>query len=574
MLALAAILPFSPALTADFVEWDDDINVTQNPHIQGLDGERLLWMWGTAEHAMRYKPLNWLGWALLYRVQGLRPLGFHLANLAFHAANTALLFLVLRRMLLVAGAGNPKAPTVTGGTVAAGGGALLWAWHPLRVEPVAWVTGLPYGMAVFFLLLAWLAYLEANRSETRNPRVCYWASVGAFALALLSYPIVLVFGAVLVALDVAVLRRLPRESGGWLAPAVRRVWLEKIPFVVLAVALLAPTLVGRVRAGSGDLYEGPAGWAEFGFFPRAMQAFYVWAYYVWKPLLPTDLSVVYTTFYGFAPGGAPFVLSLIFVVGVTVVLVLLRGRWPGVLALWLTYLAVTIPVLGLMERPHSPSDRYAHLPNLAWAVAIAFGLARCWSRPSARGVSLAVGATLALLCGFLSFWQPALWNNSLTLFEATLESLDGSVHAGDIAWRLGRLHARAGNAERAAQSFLLFRKTGLRNPDGHGYAAAFWLLRDDGEAAGHHAGEVLRANPKDHVALNVLATVAFRRRDFGRAREFFEASLTAEPGQPGVLEKLAETLDQLGQAGEAARVRERARILGTQTAAPIRSGSR
>ena len=104
-----------------------------------------------------------------------------------------------------------------------------------------------------------------------------------------------------------------------------------------------------------------------------------------------------------------------------------------------------------------------------------------------RGVGVAVSLTLALLFGLLSFWQTAIWSNSLTLFGATLESLEGSVFAGDFTWRLGLIHARAGNDDRAAEYFEWFRKTGLKDSLGHRYAAAFALAHDELPAANQHA---------------------------------------------------------------------------------------
>ena len=94
---------FSRVLLADFVQWDDGISVYQNPHIQGLDWARLRWMFSDASYAMRYKPLTWLAYALIYQLGGLKPFGYHLANLLLHGGNTVLVFGVIRQ-LLAAGA--------------------------------------------------------------------------------------------------------------------------------------------------------------------------------------------------------------------------------------------------------------------------------------------------------------------------------------------------------------------------------------------------------------------------------------------------------------------------------------
>ena len=108
VLFLLTFAVFSRVLLADFVLWDDDISVSQNPHIQGLDWARLHWMFSDSSYAMRYKPLTWLTYALVYQVGGLKPLGYHLVNLLLHCFNTVLVFVVLRRLLLAGAAGTKR----------------------------------------------------------------------------------------------------------------------------------------------------------------------------------------------------------------------------------------------------------------------------------------------------------------------------------------------------------------------------------------------------------------------------------------------------------------------------------
>src|SRR5262249_19183481 len=108
MMALfgLALAVFSPILANDFVQWDDDISVYQNPHIQGLDGERLRWMFSSGAHAIRYKPLIYLVYALIYQVSGPHAFGYHLVSLIIHSLNVVLVFILLPRFL----SGNSAQP--------------------------------------------------------------------------------------------------------------------------------------------------------------------------------------------------------------------------------------------------------------------------------------------------------------------------------------------------------------------------------------------------------------------------------------------------------------------------------
>src|SRR5260370_35258212 len=98
---------FRGLTSANFVQWDDDINVYQNPHIQGLDWERLRWMFTDVGYAMRYKPLTWLCYALIHQWSGLKPFGYHMGSVLLPCVNSVLAVAGIRRMLA---AGRRRSP--------------------------------------------------------------------------------------------------------------------------------------------------------------------------------------------------------------------------------------------------------------------------------------------------------------------------------------------------------------------------------------------------------------------------------------------------------------------------------
>ena len=59
--ALVALVfaAFGPALGHGFVNWDDPIIVTGNPHYRGLSGEHLRWMF-TSFYGGHYEPFTWV----------------------------------------------------------------------------------------------------------------------------------------------------------------------------------------------------------------------------------------------------------------------------------------------------------------------------------------------------------------------------------------------------------------------------------------------------------------------------------------------------------------------------------
>src|ERR1700733_6098595 len=116
-------LVYLPALRCGFI-WDDDAHVVENPTVQSRDGLSRIWLDRRANH--QYYPLVYSTFWVEYRLWGLNPAGYHLVNVAIHAATTVLLW----RLLV--------ALDVPGAWLA----AAVFGGHPVHVESVAWITEL------------------------------------------------------------------------------------------------------------------------------------------------------------------------------------------------------------------------------------------------------------------------------------------------------------------------------------------------------------------------------------------------------------------------------------------------
>ena len=82
----------------DFLNYDDTLYITENDRTQqGLDLDNVKWAFTTG-HASNWHPLTWLSYMLEVSLFGVAPAAHHLVNVLFHAANTVLLFYLLRAM--------------------------------------------------------------------------------------------------------------------------------------------------------------------------------------------------------------------------------------------------------------------------------------------------------------------------------------------------------------------------------------------------------------------------------------------------------------------------------------------
>ena len=434
--AIAIWAVFGDARNFSFVLWDDDHNLQQNPHLSGVTWENLRWMFTDTSYARRYIPLAWLGWNVDHDLFGLTARSAHLGNVLFHLLNTGLVFFVIKAGLRFWREGGNDAGRCPS-TVAATLGALIWALHPLRVEVVAWASGRIYAQAACFLLTSLWCYLKSTESAPGSApaRRFQWGSVLALALSLLTYPLALSFVGVLLALEWYRPGRPAAAPGtSWtrqLPPLLR----AKLPYFAVTLAVLGLTLWARLNVQAVG-WKPPVTLAEFGTVPRFLQACYVWAYYLWKPLLPFHLSPFYTQLISFRAGDAAFVASLLAIAVITAALCWQHRRWPGLWLLWLCHLLVLAPVLGLTEHPHFASDRYSYLSAVPWSVALAVVIVQLWSRPARRAILLVATSAVIVAAGALTMTQAAVWRNTESLGQHMLGQLGDHPRRFDIYSRM------------------------------------------------------------------------------------------------------------------------------------------
>jgi len=568
ILLIVTALVYWRSLGGEFLTWDDNINVSKNPHIQGLDAERITWMFTDTQVALRYKPLSWLAWAIVFEFGGLNPFGFHLANLVLHCLNTVLLFLAVMALFTArTGGGALKKPSVL---FVAAWAALLWALHPLRVEPVAWVTGLPYDLCLFFLLGSLLFYLSSNDPllSLQKRLGCYWCSVVGFLLASLAYPIGLGFPAVLVTLDWFLFDRFKSATGLFNPGGAWKCLVGKAPYALIALFLVALAVYGRIPPEGTWSTAKPPSLDEFGLASRAMQACYICIYYVWKFWFPFDLSPIYTTLLVFKPLDLPFISSALLLALLSVLLIVKRRKWPIALALWICHLALLVPVFGLTEHPHFPSDRYGFVVGIIWPVLLGYGLLRSLET---RHRVAAVSVSFVLLVGaaLVSSRQLVFWHDDVSFFQYTLGTLPEDSSFGTMVQR--RLAAAYKTRKYPEQALLCFANILRSKPeDVSAHENCADILFDLGRfaEAQRHYEQILQIEPGKALHHNVMGCILAARGDSTNAITEFKAALKLEPALASANRNMAAILARLGMTAEAEFYRTQATVTSSKASRP------
>ena len=492
LVVAVAMLVFVPALSYEWLNWDDPGAFLENPHYRGLGPRQLVWMF-TTFHLGHYMPLTWLTLGWDYALWEMSAWGYHLTNMLLHAG-TALLFYFLALRLLRLALGDATA----GGfqlRLGAAAAAVFFAAHPLRAESVAWITERRDVLSGLFYVGAALAYVKAVGDGPRRGGL-YGISLALFVGALLSKSITVTLPVALLVLDLYPLRRLGGRQG-WMRWGV---WAEKIPFFALGLAaswlaFLALMPLGNMRS-----------MADMSPTIRAVLGLYSLTFYLWKTVLPLDLSPLYTfpmlvTYYHLA----------VALGGTALALVLVRYV-PAFSASWVIYAVTVLPVSGVFHNgPQTVADRYSYLACLPWALWV--GAAVAWhpgAVPAARAVAAALRTVVAVaLVGYaaLAWQQAAIWHDSVALWRHALavdpESRNAHAYLGRAYAEAGMVPEAIGEYEEAAARF--------NNKPGF-YVLIARLLEDDDNdrAALAYYRAVLRTAPGDGEACAGVRRIAER----------------------------------------------------------------
>lgn len=523
---------FLPAVWFTFLNWDDQAVVTQNTSLAGPGV--VAWAF-TTTYMEHYQPLGWLAWAAARSLFGLNAVAFHSLNVAAHVA-CVLLVWAAGRMAMAAAMPSMAAPWRERAAVAA---ALLFGLHPLRVEVVAWISALPYALAVALLLASWLAYRRATRTRASWPG----AALLLYAASLAVRPVGLGFPAVLIIVDTLLFKTRARASAA-------TAW----PFAVLATAAAVTEGIAR----SPGLNDTP--WSYR--LQSAAAAPFVYLWHTAWPVALTPLDVLPAN-----PAASAGLLTLA-LAGLGAACAAAwwgRARYPALSAAWASYLALLVPAAGLIPSGlQVTADRYSYLPGVVVAVTVAGAGAR-WAerRGAARlfGVGVVVAAsalmwttreTLAPWSDSVSLWTHVIARdpaNDVGLYNlgSALEA-DGRTEAAEERYR-EVLRVRPEHAEARANL------NGLE-------AARFEREGNDRAGRGDLEGAVERygeAIARDRQRTHSHAARGMALASLGRSAEAIPSlreAVSQGVDDPNVPSALGVLLVESGQAAEARTVLE------------------
>ena len=559
-------LVFGQTVGYQFVTYDDPQYVYENAKVAaGLSPDSVLWAF-THTVGGNWHPLTVISHMLDCQLYGLKPAGHHFTNVLLHTIAVILLFLVLRRM--------------TGTLWQSAFVAALFAIHPLHVESVAWISERKDLLSAVFFMLTLGVYI---RYVHKLSFTSYILVLLVFAFGLMSKPMLVTVPFVLLLLDYWPLKRFPSETsvkhrhGRTVENCAntRRIFIEKIPLLLLSLASCAATLLAQRH------FIDPIG--NLTLLDRLCNAAVATVVYLRQLVWPFGLSVFYPH-----PRHSLSILQVLvatlFLIGVSAAAFMCRRRNPYFLTGWFWFLGMLVPVSGIIqvgEQAHA--DRYMYLPQIGLYILVTWFVADTVSSWRHRRILLAtaMASSIALLMypawKQTSYWRDgrALWTHALAVnpqndtahislcdLDLRENRLDDAIfHArkaleirpdsAEAESRLGVALSASGQNEEASIHFRKALETHQIRPRLHYNLATLLLNSGHLDEAIAEFQKELQIQPDFVEAHNNLGIALTSKGELGEALAHLQKALELDPHLPKVHHNIAMILLRQGQLDQA-----------------------
>jgi len=515
-IVVVCLVAYIPAMRAEFV-WDDDGMLTRN---LVLKENGLYRSWFTTDQA-NYWPLTWTSYWLEHQLWGLNPTGYHVVNVLVHVACALLIWRILLRL------------KVPGAWLA----AFIFAVHPVNVESVAWITQRKNILSMFFFLLALLWYLRFDDSGRRR---LYRLAVVSFVLAMLSK------GAV-APLPVVILM-----CAWWQHSTIsRRDVLRSLPFfAVSALMSVVEIWFQYTQAIGAEVVR------EASFFARLAGAGQAVWFYLYKALLPVNLSFVYPR-WDIDPANWLCYIPDLALLGLLGLCWRCRRSWGRPLMFALGYYVVMLlPVLGFLNiyfmRYSLVADHYQYVSIIgiiALVVAVGYRTAARlggWGKGIAKIAAVFVLTTL----GILTWYQCHIYRDMETLWRDTLrknpDAWMAHTNLGNVLSAQGKFDEAISNYRQALQ---------IKPDDAKPHYNLGKALQSQGklDEAIRHYHQALQLKPNYAEAHNNLGAALQLQGKLDEAISHYRQALRIKPNHASAHNNLGNALIGTGQLDEALR---------------------
>ncbi len=346
-----------------------------------------------------YRPLVPLSYAIDYSLYPHKVMGYHITNLIFHIANALLVFFLI---LLI-----------TKERIVAFFTALIFLVHPIQTEAVAWISGRPNVLFLFFLLLSFIFYIRYIKF---HKILLYFISLLLFICSILSKEMAAVLPFLLVLYD-------------WLYEKKERITAKitrYLPYILIAGSyiLLRLNLTGRFSQTT---------YLTGGFYTTFLTMIRGIAHYIKLLFCPVNLCADYMKFPISISFKEPGVLiSASFLLILIMAALSLKSKIKHISFSMLFFFIALLPVLNIVPIRILIAERFLYLPSVGFALSVAvlfrsmYGISK--EEIAKKGVIL-LQIVLILIYMQLTMIRNKVWHDSGTYNRNILKSYPNNDRA-------------------------------------------------------------------------------------------------------------------------------------------------
>ncbi|MCB0698706.1 MAG: tetratricopeptide repeat protein [Chitinophagales bacterium] len=394
ILIIAVWAAYAKVFDAGFMSWDDMDYVFNTPDIRAINATTFA-NWWTEYYIGNYQPLPIFTYALDFLVGGEHAYVYHLDSILWHTGCAIMLYAFIKKLQ-----GNALIALFV---------ALLFALHPVQTESVSWIAARNKVMNGFFFF--WAMYIYVGYVRKNNNKKLIWIYLLAIAAYLCKLTAVTLPFALL-AVDIWMHRSLKDK----------RVWLEKLPLILLAIPIGVITLQAQKEVDFLNLHP------DFTILHTIVFAGYAYVQYLVNLFVPVKLSVLYP--YPTEIGAVHIIYSVI-ALAILIGGVIAYKKKQYVLAGGILFYTVNIAIVLQFVQFGEVlmADRYWYVACVGVWFVVVYYLYQFLQKKSSKSVAIGALAVLSLVYSIATYARNDIWLSELNFWESVTDNFPESAIA-------------------------------------------------------------------------------------------------------------------------------------------------
>ncbi len=424
IIAVLGIIVYHQVTSFNFINWDDNFYVINNPYIKAITLSNIAYLFSHYYYHGVYEPLQLLSYMLIYRINGLQPLWFHIFNASLFIFDAMLVYVLVKELSTPV----EKATGEAGGKLfgQADGGlrsqstdavkgqssltgltatiaAILFLLAPVNADSVAWVSELKNTQSLFFVLISIISYI----AFIKHKKASYYAvSLLFFIFALLTKQTVATMAAILFLLEWYVYNR-----------SLSKTFFVQIPFYALAVVAALVFVWGQLNLHASNP-------AQLGNAYQHLLAVLVnvagITSYPAKIIFPFNLICFYTTDIISSILTARVILSITALI-VYICLLITSYKKHNKGFFWMSWYFINmLPAFGIVVVPFY-TNWYLLVPSIGVYALIGMGIERIYNTANLKKLSIAIVSIIIVLLGILDYQRVGVWKDDTHLWKDAIK---------------------------------------------------------------------------------------------------------------------------------------------------------